>query len=843
MRHTRNALMIALFMIGCVPLEGDDGGLDGGPPQDRGVDRGADMDPPVACTPLTGIAVNIQDVNRDAIDPEVLENYDGNPSICVGSSLLDVEDCAGEVIDVPTRNLQVCVPADNPAQFYRQDVCSDTVFFIERPRWLAGPLPSSPLCGGRMDLCLQLFLPLVARANAYAWFCSPSDAACRADIEGGAPLKAHVESVLPVDDVPGADLPERAYRVWFEQGAERVPVRDTAACDLISTLRDVIPEGEALIGRECDGPVHKVTAVVEPDDPLAIWHAERMGLPGTDNSPPEVALVDAGVPPQLMFASRLAELSFSGANPMSPVHMHGLGMALAIKEIVPSATIASMRVMNTHGRGNSADVARGIDRASREAADLRVMNLSIGLAPETRLARVVRGPGCETVDDGVGESIAIALEAARARHPNMVAFGATGNRPVSPSAVRLALINSGRELVEPGASLRYDDPCRGAGTAGWFFPAMLARCNEEAPIVGVGGINDRDQPIAVAIPGGEPALVAPAEHIFLDRGRPEAMVNRPGEDPICVPLGDGMPEPELPMVLSGTSVAAAFASGAAAWMIGHDNTLTPTEIVRLLYVTGRPLCRDSVDGIPVRAIHVGRLQTAMIGPAMAGPAYADLRACVAVESDQWIPAGLIDGCAAALEAAGLVDECASYDPVGWPTAYQPDACAGLETAGPADATELPTCDMACRTEVRERSLGPGLVGKAGPQPELNPCPDCVVRLTAFEEVVRTLTLEIELSDGFEKSTRFEEPWLIVKDSTSTEIYVIDLDDYSSASDWTAGAVVKITDIPATKIPGGESVDRWKSSLYPSIQMDVVAGGGGTPTQRTSAMRIDIVETD
>lgn len=832
----RLALLAALAFGGCLPLGGEDGGVDGGPLDGSpNGDMGADMGQPQGCNPGNGIAVDIND-DRQALDPEALEAYDGVDGICVGSSLVGVPDCAGQIVMLPEGGA-VCVPDDDPEGYQRQAACSDTTFFIERPRWLAGPIPASPLCGGDTAACLRLFLPLIARANSYAWFCASGDVACQTDITGGAPLRAHVESVLPVDDVPGAHLPRRAYRLWFEKGDARVPVRDVTSCDLISTLRDIVPEGEALLGRECDVGVHKAAALISAGDPQAIWHVERMGLPAPAIDAPPVVVVDAGVP-HLAFVRSAAELSFSGANPMSPLHLHGIGMALAIRTVSPTADIESMRVMNTNGRGNTADVARGIDRAAREAADLRVMNLSIGLAPETRLARVVSGPSCETLDDGVGESIAIALEAAKARHPEMLAFGAPGNRPIGTAAVRLAMRNVGRELVEPGASLRYDDPCRGARTRGWFFPAMLARCAEEAPIVGIGGISDRDLPISVAIPDSEPPLVAPAQHIFLNGARAMGAINRPGPDPVCMPSGDGMPSPELPMVLSGTSLAAAFASGTASWMLGRDPTLSARQVARLMYVTGRPLCRDSAEGIPVRALHVGRLHDAMTHPA-----YADLRDCVDLDMDDWLPEALYAACEDAVAAIGLVEMCEDHSPLGWPEAYAPDACPMLESAGPADVAELPACDMTCKAEVSERALGPGLVGEAGPQPDLDPCVDCNSRLGIDpDNLVQEITLEIELSDHFDKDTIFEEPWFIVKDALTGEIYVMDIDDYADSTRWTAGAVIKVTDIPASKFPGGDDPGNWTSSLVPSIQMNVV-GAKGVPVQRTSALRVTFEDID
>lgn len=839
MMNTRQVILTAILVTtaACPALNGEDGGVDRGSVADGGLpDQGPDMAMPVVCDPQEGISIDIEQIDIERLDPETIEGYDGPGRLCIDSSLVGRADCPdGNVVESPGRAGGVCVPRENPELYYRLDSCSDTVFFIERPRWLEGAIPGAAACGGRLDTCLKLFLPLIAERTAYAWFCGPDDIACRSAIGSGDRLIAHLESVLPVDDPPGQELPRRAYRLWFEKDGARVPVRDSASCDLIATIRELVAEKQALIGRECDAPVQKVTAVIADDDPQASWHKERLGLPGADVDGVPVVVVDAGMP-QLAFVSALTELSFSGVDPMAPLHSHGLAMALAIRDVAPNATILSVRVMNTGGRGNTADVARGIDRASREDSMIRIFNLSIGLAPETRMARVVNGPGCETVDDGVGEAIAIALDAARERQPQLLAFGSPGNRPLRPAAVRAALLNNGRELVEPGASLRFDDPCRGgARIRGWFFPAMLARCNEGAPIVGVGGISDRDQPIAVAIPGGEPALVAPAQHIFLNDGPPDAPgISRPIEDPICAPVGDGLPPIELPMVVSGTSLSAAFASGAAAWALGQEPSLTAEEIVRLLYVTGRPLCRLSTDNIPVRAISLGRLEAAMTHPN-----FADVRVCIDVADPEFITADLRDGCAAALDAVGLVDMCEVYLPIGWPEDYLPEACDGLETAGPQDAAELPPCDMACRMEVQERALGRGLVGEAGPQPDKDFCPECALTLRRdIDDRVQTIDLEIELWDGFEKETVFEEPWLIVKDVLSSNTYVIDIDDYSDVASWTAGAVAKVTSIPATKIPGGEDPTMWETALVPSIQANVI-GTGGIPTAQTAALRVNL----
>ncbi len=113
-----------------------------------------------------------------------------------------------------------------------------------------------------------------------------------------------------------------------------------------------------------------------------------------------------------------------------------------------------------------------------------------------------------------------------------------------------------------------------ADGAGATYPAawtgVPSLCDpERPPVYAVGGVDGRDLPLGVARPGSHPRLVAPAAHVLL---RQE---------------GETQPAGDVP--LSGTSLAAAAASGAAALVWAWRPELDAAAVMALLYASGAPV--------------------------------------------------------------------------------------------------------------------------------------------------------------------------------------------------------------------------------------------------------------
>lgn len=144
----------------------------------------------------------------------------------------------------------------------------------------------------------------------------------------------------------------------------------------------------------------------------------------------------------------------------------------------------------------------------------------------------------------------------------------------------------------------------------------------------VGGVDGRDLPLAITRPGSLPRLVAPASFVAVPRDTQPYFI-------------------EVPPVMSGSSMAAAATSGAAAFLWSLYPNAHPDLIMQALYHTAVPLGEQAefgVDGQPLQeqrrisvarafefacpaGVIAGRCPPAASRPALppARPAYGDAR--------------------------------------------------------------------------------------------------------------------------------------------------------------------------------------------------------------------------
>ncbi len=110
--------------------------------------------------------------------------------------------------------------------------------------------------------------------------------------------------------------------------------------------------------------------------------------------------------------------------------------------------------------------------------------------------------------------------------------------------------------------------------AGWEqLPAVCGEGDDYRPMVhAVGGVDGRDEPLAISRPGAQPRLTAPAAMVTVRRDTAAYQ----GQD---VPTE----------VLSGTSMAAAAASGVASMVWSLRPELSAAEVMELLWGSGEPL--------------------------------------------------------------------------------------------------------------------------------------------------------------------------------------------------------------------------------------------------------------
>ncbi len=745
-------------------------------------------------------------------------------------------------------------PADAapPDPFQQDDLtartCRDDLFFVEVPI-AAAPPPLLATSLADVGLLLQAEARK-ARVGA-AWFCAAPG--CAAD-----PLmKVVVEDLLPArgGDLDARFF--RLW--FEDSAGARVPVTEAARCDVMATLRFLLIEelGDdfnpltLFVGRECEATGQTPSeATATPE--RRTWHLDalgidpasvRLGEPNPAAPTVHVAVVDTRVDRAL--ATNLgAEIVLPdgavgpgacvGPEADGPPHRHAGVMGLLVRQAAPDARITFYPALGQDNRTPVGEVARALDRAlhapTLQPGEPLLINLSLGWPEELSSASPLGGPikvgphfdvtpggTCATVEDPVGESVRgllrVAYERDRTQGGLTVAFAAAGNRagegPRQPG--------TRPNWARPPAPLDYElDGCM---PAGWddgesFYPAELHRDLTCAPgtraggtarptTAALGGVDRRGRISIMTPPGADIALFAPGQHVYVDADPAwPCALPATAEDPACAP-GDPLPGAalQLPTALSGTSVATALTTGVAARLLGELTTpngpppLDRGTLIRLLYVTGRPLCGGAGVASP-RQVAWDRLQQAATCPA-----FFDLLGCLQLPDTDArdIDGALLPGCAAALTACGLDDvpDCAAApDPD--PAAAPVDAPACLDAGDPAERLDAPAC-VAAPCDFEDEAVDRYTAGALGPQPDDPYCPDC----SAFfrrraADGYPLADLQLPLFAGAAPGTDLARPTLVLY-GPDNRAWSVDLTRVVPEPEWVPGAAIKITDL---KLPSG-----------------------------------------
>lgn len=635
-----------------------------------------------------------------------------------------------------------------------------------------------------------------------AWFCL-GRAGCL-----GEAVRVEARSVLPERRDPfRGDGHLRFLRIRFfgAKSGRGLSLTDAAQCAAVAAARAAVsltagvPADTYWVGRECDALAASLES--QPSAQMLTWHLDALGLPGGAATLPaaapsgrvDLALVDSGVLPGVGSAVGLAT-SFDAVGTPG-LHEHGSAMALLSRQLAPQAGLHDVRALAAGGAGTSEGLATALDEAVFGAGSSRplVVNLSLGWPAELSRTARIRGGTCSSFEDPFGEAVRYVLDAARRLDDSggrpVFISAAAGNRPRPVPAA----------LFPPPPSGIVDHECSppSPGPA-LFVPGDYARvdsCRAAAPDLrlthAASVVDARHRPATLSIPGAETPLVAPGEHVMVDAAGAASA-------PMCS-AGQSFPPPvTLPASLSGSSVAAALVSGAAARaqearLAARRAPLSQPALSRLLYLTGRGLCRATAAGAPVRELHVGRLDLAL-----SASACEELVVC----AEQTTASGvaLLQACAPGLVACGLeasdgqggLAPCAAPGPTALapPTNYQPAACALSRTAA-AVAVPRAACAPACPDDAGQ---SPSLLGSIGPQPSEGGCPWCTLELGPSPgEVMVGL---FELNPAFEPTTTIADPWLVISGQTQSSgqptTYYVDLSTVTSPAEWYPGAALKLT---------------------------------------------------
>ncbi|MCA9555496.1 MAG: S8/S53 family peptidase, partial [Myxococcales bacterium] len=687
--------------------------------------------------------------------------------------------------------------------------------------------------------------------NNKSWFCGAGATTC----PSGA-VQASITSVLTPRSWPAwrSEGHLRFLRVRFSSpGIGVLSVRPDAQCSVVQAIRQAVGTAASVspytafgVGRECDAQMASVEAT--PSYDMATWHLTELGLdPRAPKPAPlpglvDVAVIDTGI--MAPVAAALGVASRSDYHPTDPRQMaHGTGMALMVADTALNPTLHDFRALDFGGTAISETLARALDDSLLDAATFNaskpaVLTLCFGWPPELARPATISGGTCTDYENGFGEPIRYLLDVARrmddAGDRAIFVSAAAGNRPLPVKAGLFPAPPAG--ALDPACDLPPADP-------DLYYPAQWARVEScragestnHRVSLAVSAVDDRLQPIGLSIPGGETALVAPGQHVYASH--PAASPTSGNQ--ICG-AGPNLSQTEtLPRVFSGTSVSTALVAGAAARV--QDTlrrqgaaALPRDALTRLLYLTGRNLCRLTQESVQVRVLDVGRLDDALKDCPELVECARNLTGHAPVEPSH-LASCLEPLVACGFEPAeGYEQNCAvpRTGAVGWPAGYEAShpACT-TDSVAPAWQNEN-SCQGTCPYAL---GIPRNVTGTLGPQPIVPTCPDCPALLdVGLQEV----SLPFELTSAVEPGTTFTNPYLRLEGKAlnypATSKYYIQLPATPSSGTWTPGDTVKLTVNLA-----GTQIDWTHPELVSmALVMDVTVPGKVTETD-FSTLRVEI----
>ncbi|MEQ8277055.1 MAG: S8 family serine peptidase [Deltaproteobacteria bacterium] len=680
--------------------------------------------------------------------------------------------------------------------------CRSDAFFVDIPVKLA--IPSHWRNAGFLS-ALETNLEALANAPGKPWFCGSGAITCPTNA-----VIVEATSLLPERSTPAwrADGHLRHFRVKFrEAGGDGTPlsVRHLEQCKVVATIRDefalvagVVAADTLLVGRECDASVAGVEGA--PSDEMLSWHLTRIGLPAsvTAVEPPasstvDLGLVDSGVIPEVQASIGVASEDDLVAAPGR--HVHGTALAILARQVAPEAALRSVRVLDAGGSGTSGALALGLDQLLFDTTSTQplVINLSLGWPKQLSNSAALVGLSCQTHEDPYGEAVRYVLDVAQR-------IDAAGTRPifVASSAGNLPLPPD--DALFPNTDGMYGpDPDCSEPEPKLFFPAEWSRTDtcridvtrRERVSVAVSATDDQNHRAQISIPGTETPIVAPGQHVYAaDEAAPLTSTA-----PVCGGASMAFPPTvTLPVALTGTSVSSVLVSAAAAraqaaLMAAGGVPLKRTPLARLIYLTGRPVCRNTAEGTPVRMLDVARLDAAIANC----PSLVQCAAAVPSSNESIIDKWTLAECSieiAACSALGGTPPCTQPTSVEWPSAYM-----NTRAVCKLDVIDEPlklvsSCTPNCPfNNGRDRAL----VGSLGPQPGSPLCPDCPALIDAQAPAAH---LVLELEDTYEPETTLANPFLLISGPHPTTGHVqkfhIDLSKDTPPHIWVPGAHLELT---------------------------------------------------
>ena len=287
--------------------------------------------------------------------------------------------------------------------------------------------------------------------------------------------------------------------------------------------------------------------------------ADKDGLRGFTGRGIGVAVIDTGVDARhpAVRSGLAVSLDFTGeGNRHRDENGHGTHIAGIIRDIAPGAHIVSLKAMGADGSGLTSNVIAAIEWAieNRRAWNIKIINVSLG---HPVMASVQDDPLCQAVQRATDAGMLVTVAAGNVGKladgtPVVGGISSPGN---SPAALTVGALNTRQTAA------RSDD--------------VMATYSSRGPTM----IDGVLKPELVA-PGNR-ILSAVPKDAYLPNLLPERVVGR---------------GPETAMELSGTSMSAAVAAGAAALLL-DARPMKPGEVKVVLQFTSSRVAGKRPAGV------------------------------------------------------------------------------------------------------------------------------------------------------------------------------------------------------------------------------------------------------